>query len=131
MTDYENKTWSYDGIPAKDCPEEEVWKYALSFNGYKWVKDQYKACKFEKLVHPDDTDYLDREYPDWREGKGDPSPVELISFVGGGRTVEEASVEELRAVLFWEQRGNRWHDNWPEWSLEWARDLIEEIRKRS
>lgn len=117
-------------IPSPDAPESEVWRYALSFKGYQWVFDKYKNCEFKNFVHPDQYKSLDNMIPGWENGEGEPSAVLLISFVGSGRDVKDVSIEELRAVLFFEQRGNRWHQDWPSESLEYARDLIEAIREK-
>ena len=120
-------------IPDKDASEHEVWQYALSFCGYSWVEDKFKNCELEELISQDNMDFLDTHiYPndDWRNGKGKLCSPALLSCIGGGRTVEEVSIEELRAILFFEQRGNRWHDDWSDHSLEFARELIECIKDK-
>ena len=119
-------------IPDKNASEEEIWTYALSFSGYEWVNDKYKKGEFADLVVDENNKkFLDYTHPGWRNHEGEPSAVLLIGCIGGGKSAEECSVEELKAVLFWEQRGNRWSQDWPDDSLTYARDLIKEIKKKS
>lgn len=117
-------------IPAPDDSENKIWQYALSFKGYTWVVDKFNNCKFEELISRENADFLDTHiYPNdnWRNGEGEPCGPALLSCIGGDKNIEDVSIEELRAILFWEQRGNRWHDDWPNSSLEFARDIIEAI----
>jgi len=118
-------------LPNKRAHEDEVWAYAISFNGYKWVLDKFHAQELEKYIkHPDNTKFLDKHHPGWRKGEGEPCAVQLIGCIGGGKILDESDfeIEELKAILFFEQRANRWHQDWPEESLKLARGIIEKIR---
>jgi hypothetical protein len=82
-----------NNIPNVNCSINEIFHFALSFNGYQFVNGGP-----EKLV-----ELWDRVAVDW----------------------ENASLDELRACLFYLQRAIRWTNNiWSDSDIEQARDLI-------
>lgn len=116
--------------PDQNSSKHEVWAFALSFNGYDWVKDLFYAKELTKYIsHPDHTRFLDQTCPGWRSGEGEPCAVALLSCIGDGKVFEEDNFEvnELKAILFFEQRANRWHQEWSADSLEFAKSIIEKI----
>lgn len=124
---YESETWPFEGIPAEDASDSDVWAYALSFQGYTWTVDMHKEGNLEPLFSEESIEFLDKNGGDWRENI---DGVMLASCVASGR--EEASVEELRTALFMEHRSNHWTNDDSSWDhTEYARFLIDEIRKRS
>jgi hypothetical protein len=134
MSEYNNTNYSSrygKEFPDKDAHEDEIWSYAISFNGYGWVSDKFKAKELENYIkHPDNTRFLDNHQKGWRTGEGDCSAVALLSCIGDGKILDEDEfeLEELKAILFMEQRANRWHQDWSKESLEFARALVEKIK---
>jgi hypothetical protein len=128
---YESTTFGSHGIPPEDCSDGEVWQYAISFKGYSWTLDMHKEGKLEPILSEESIEFLDKNGGNWRDAT-EGMAVMLASCVGSGRDINEASIEELRTALFMEQRSNHWTNDDSSYDYtEYARGLIEEIRKKS
>lgn len=127
-------------VPGEDATEDEVWRYALSFKGYTWATDMRNAGKLEEILTQDERDFLDQHYSksyttDWRDPNGTEGAVMLLGCVGCGKEADDCSVDEIRAILFMEQRAQRYHAQWDEndeenWQVGHARDMISAIREK-
>lgn len=138
---YELKTCDgrFVELPNKDCSDNDVWEYALSFSGYTWTIDMHKEGQLIPILSQESIEFLDKHDGNWRDPDS-ASAVLLTSCIGSGRSADECSIEELRTSLWMEQRATRNSANWAhgdgaeeaEWAkTSYARELIEEIRKKS
>ena len=133
---YESKEHPFKDVPKENASDSEVWNYSLSFNAYTWVEDMHAEKKLKPLLLQEEIDFLNTNHGSNWENE-EVNSVMLAGCIGAGKSVEELSVEELRTVLFMENRAFHWA-NWDEEeekeyypsTLETMRDIIEEIRKK-
>ena len=55
---YDSIEFPFEGIPAEDCSDGDVWGYAISFRGYSWTMDMHKEGKIEPLLSEESIDFL-------------------------------------------------------------------------
>jgi hypothetical protein len=103
-----HKVETVDDLPSEDADINELWYFALSFNGY-----QYAKCDGE-----DGLEALGGEDGLWDR---------TVTLLNEGR-LDKVSIEDLRACLFWQQRCDRYHGS--EANLEDYKCFVDQMREK-
>lgn len=90
-------------VPNIEASDEELSEFALSFNGYKFLDGGPEKIS---IVHAKTVTLIQND-KDW---------------------LSKVSIEDLRCGLFWQQRGDRWHEDFQrEEYIMWVKLIKEKL----